>query len=66
MAVVFFDFAPGDELKIGNGTVIALVKKTGQRAKIRVKSEYNMQMVRSENEHGPPHPQQQAPIKRPL
>jgi hypothetical protein len=65
MHVCYLDIGLGDELRIGNGTIITLEKKTGQRAKIKVKSEYSIRMERGANEAPPAAGATAQTIRRP-
>jgi sRNA-binding carbon storage regulator CsrA len=62
---VYFDMAPGDTVDIGAGTKVTLIQKTGTRAKVRVDSEYKIQIHRADDKPAAPAPAQHPAIKRP-
>lgn len=43
----FVDLAPGDTLVVGHGTRIVMESKTGQRARLRVDSDQDVERVKA-------------------
>jgi hypothetical protein len=43
---LYVELGPGDELKIGGNTVVGVEKKSGGRTRLRVESEYRVNVVR--------------------
>jgi len=58
---LFLDVEPGDAVRIGADTVVRVERKSGQRTRLRIDSEYKIELDRAAAEPARPDP----PIRRP-
>ncbi len=63
---LFLDVEPGDVVRIGADTVVQVERKSGQRTRIRIDSEYKVQFNRAGKAERPTAAPETPLIRRPI
>ena len=67
---LLLDVEPGDTVRIGVGTRVRVERKSGQRARLHIESEYSVALDRAGSEQSADRPRSDTPpntlIRRPI